>query len=365
MWYFIENSELFPGQTLDYNHGVKMRFISPLLPFLAVVIGLGGGHAPIQASQPTGYDVAAVVNAYRQANGYYALNPHPLVMAAAQAHADWIVETGQGGHIGAGGSDETVRVSWTGYGGGAEIKCDENWGGGRTIEEVMSGSWSDWVHQEVMLNAWGNRYTDIGGGVAARGDGRYVFILNVCLVVGQEASGDVPPAGAIAPPASANLQPAAPSNFIYAVKRADPQPDGSIVHKVMYGQTLITIAEAYGVSIAELRALNNMAENATIIWEGEELLVKPASAAPQASAASATPGTPANTPTATRQATATTAVEPTATPELPARGAPGAARWGIWLLGISGGVMVLLVLADSRRRQGQKPPEDPDADLLG
>ena len=41
-------------------------------------------------------------------------------------HAEWIVATGQGGHIGASGSDETVRVSWTGYGGGAAIQCDEN-----------------------------------------------------------------------------------------------------------------------------------------------------------------------------------------------------------------------------------------------
>jgi LysM repeat protein len=343
---------------------VKLNATSRFLLFLAVVIGLGGAHAPIQASQPTGYDVAAAVNAYRQANGYYALNPHPLVMAAAQAHADWIVETGQGGHIGAGGSDETVRVSWTGYGGGAEIKCDENWGGGRTVDEVMSGSWSDWVHQEVMLNAWGNRYTDIGGGVSARGDGRYVFVLNVCLVVGQEGSGDVPPGGAPAPPTSGNPQPAAPSNFVFAVKRADPQPDGSIIHKVMYGQTLIAIANAYEVSIEELRALNNMAENATIIWAGEELLVKAALPASQASTASAMPGTGAATPT--RQVTPTAAaVEPTATPELPARGAASAARWGIWLLGISGGVMVLLVLADTWRKQGQKPPEDPDSDLMG
>ena len=61
------------------------------------------------------------------ANGYYAIGTNSLVMSAAQGHADWIVQTGQGGHTGAGGSDETVRVGWTGYGGGAEIKCDENW----------------------------------------------------------------------------------------------------------------------------------------------------------------------------------------------------------------------------------------------
>ena len=145
-----------------------------------------------QESAPNGYDLVAAVNAYRAANGYYQIPTNSLVMSAAQTHAEWIVETGQGGHIGAGGSNETMRVSWTGYGGGASIQCDESWAGGRSIDDAVYGAWSDWVHQEVMLNAWGNRYTDIGGGVASRGDGSYVFVLNVCMVVGQPAGGDVP-----------------------------------------------------------------------------------------------------------------------------------------------------------------------------
>ncbi len=141
---------------MDYNQFVNISKITVLLLGLALVASLSAFSLPADASQPTGYDLAAVVNAYRVANGYYQLDPHAQVMAAAQAHADWIVETGQGGHIGAGGSDETTRVSWTGYGDGATILCDENWAGGSSIDDVMAGAWSDWTHQEVMLNTWRN-----------------------------------------------------------------------------------------------------------------------------------------------------------------------------------------------------------------
>ena len=136
-----------------------------LLLILALAAGLGA-YTPVDAGQPSGYDLVAGVNAYRASQGYYAIGTNALVMAAAQSHADWIVQTGQGGHTGAGGSDETMRVSWTGYGGGAEIKCDEAWAAASTVDEAIYNQWSDWTHQEVMLNGWGNRYTDAGGGVA-------------------------------------------------------------------------------------------------------------------------------------------------------------------------------------------------------
>ena len=220
-------------------------------------MGLSAFRFQAQEIAPNGYDLVAAVNAYRAANGYYQIPTNSLVMAAAQTHAEWIVETGQGGHIGAGGSNETMRVSWTGYGGGASIQCDESWAGGRSIDDAVYGAWSDWVHQEVMLNAWGNRYTDIGGGVASRGDGSYVFVLNVCLVVGQPAGGDVPDSEGPTSETPVDPQvPAAPSQFIFGVTKATPQADGTIKHVVQYGQTLITIAEAYEITVDDLRTLN-------------------------------------------------------------------------------------------------------------
>ena len=284
---------------------MKFSKITVLLLGLALAASLSAFSQPANASQLTGYDLAAVVNAYRGANGYYQLNPHAQVMAAAQAHADWIVETGQGGHIGAGGSDETIRVSWTGYGGGATILCDENWGSGSSIDDVMAGAWSDWTHQEVMLNAWGNLYTDIGGGVASQGNGRYVFVLNVCKVVGQGYSGEVPDTNNESPAAAIPPTPDY-SNYIYGVVKATPQYDGMVTHVVQYGQSLVNIADAYGIPVEELRTLNGFAPDFTAIWPDDELIIKAGTGetAPKAT----------TTATATMQATqAPTAAQPTAT----------------------------------------------------
>jgi LysM repeat protein len=261
---------------------VKISKNAVLLLGLVFIASLSAFNLPANDSQPTGYDLAAAVNAYRAANGYYQLNPHPLVMAAAQTHAEWIVATGQGGHIGANGSNETIRVSWTGYGGGANIRCDECWASGRTIDDAIYSAWSDWTHQEVMLNAWGNRYTDIGGGVASQGNGRYVFVLDVCKIVGKGYGGAVPDGSGSVPSVTTNpLATADLSNYVYGVTRATALPDGTIKHRVMYGQTLVTIAKAYGITIDALRSLNNMAADATIIWPEQELLIQPGSGTPK------------------------------------------------------------------------------------
>ena len=150
-----------------------------------------------------------------------------------------------------------------------------------TIDDAVYDTWSDWTHQEVMLNAWGNRYTDIGGGVAASGDDRYVFVLNVCMVIGQPASGEVP--GSAGSPSNAPAESQAkadPGQFIYAVTLATPQADGTLKHKVMYGQTLISIAEAYGITVNELRANNDMEADDTVIWPDQELLIRAVQAQP-------------------------------------------------------------------------------------
>ena len=332
------------------------RFIIGLI----LILGLSAFRFQAQETVPNGYDLVAAVNAYRAANGYYQIPVNSLVMSAAQTHAEWIVETGQGGHIGAGGSNETMRVSWTGYGGGASIQCDESWAGGRTIDDAVYGAWTDWVHQEVMLNAWGNRYTDIGGGVASRGDGGYVFVLNVCMVVGQPASGDIPDADD--PNSNTPGEPQAPvadpSQYIFGVSKATPQADGAIKHKVLYGQTLITIAEAYGTTVNELRTLNKMDATNTVIWPDQELLIKPGTGL-DASQAAPTPTlqvTAASTstaaaPTPTSQPTSAPTAQPTRTPTQQVAAEKRAdPKLGLMLLGISAlALVVLLYLSPARK----------------
>lgn len=323
---------------------------------LALAASLGT-YTPISAGQPTGYDLVAAVNAYRAANGYYAFSANSLVMAAAQSHADWIVQTGQGGHTGAGGSDETMRVSWTGYGGGAEIKCDEAWAASTSVQEAVYSSWADATHQEVMLNGWGNRYTDAGGGVVDWGNGLYVFVFNACLVVGKSSSGSVPSGAGTTTEVQATAD---QSNYVFGVNVATPQADGSIKHTVLNGQTLTAIATAYGVTLDQLRELNQMVADDSNIWVGEELLIQPAGSALPTAAANPTAAPPAETAPTAVQITPTRIAQayvppPTATAASAAAPAASPAErqtyqiFGILLIAVSGvGLAVMLFLSNKK-----------------
>jgi len=54
-----------------------------------------------------------------------------------------------------------------------------------------------------------------------------------------------------------------------------PNPDGSIIHEVKYGETLWTIAEAYGLTLNQLLRLNGLMKEAVIL-PGDELVIREA-----------------------------------------------------------------------------------------
>lgn len=93
--------------------------------------------------------------------------------------------------------------------------------------------------------------------------------------------------GAAVPPAS------------IAWQTATPNPDGSIVHVVQNGQTLVGIATVYGVPLTDLLTQNSLTMQ-SIIQPGDSILVKPAD--------------PTATLTPTRLTTPTTALHPPSTP---------------------------------------------------
>ena len=289
---------------MDYNQDTMLRKFY-LISFLTIILfSQSAFRSQVKNAAPSPYDLIAEVNSYRVSMGLYALNPDAQVMSAAQVHADWIVSTGNGGHTGASGSDETMRVYWSGYGGGKSIKCDEAWASTSSVSSAVYEAWSDWTHQQVMLNGWGNNYTDVGAGVADNGDGTYVFILDVCLVQGGSAP-DYSPNTPIDPNATPDM-----SNYIFGVRAATPAPDGSIVHIVLFGQTLATISEAYKITVDDLRSLNGMAPDNTTIWPDQKLLIKKPEGTPSVINTVSVSGTPG--PASTLQGTNTMA--PTFTP---------------------------------------------------
>ena len=94
---------------MDYNQGTMHRkfFYITLLIIILFTQSFSDWGACLL---PGPYELIDTVNSYRISMGLYALNPESHVMAAAQSHADWIVSTGNGGHTGASGSDETMRA---------------------------------------------------------------------------------------------------------------------------------------------------------------------------------------------------------------------------------------------------------------
>lgn len=95
------------------------------------------------------------------------------------------------------------------------------------------------------------------------------------------------------------LIPAPTVEVIIPVEVATPLPDGSIIHVVQQGQALLHIATAYEVELSELLTLNGLT-SASVIYPGDELIIKPADSTP--------------TPPATRRAsTATATRKPSAT----------------------------------------------------
>jgi LysM repeat protein len=82
-----------------------------------------------------------------------------------------------------------------------------------------------------------------------------------------------------------------------AIVPSTPDADGGIVHIVGDGETLAGIAEAYGVSMDTIRALNGMDADSTIIYPGDRLIIKLAPTPTLTPTITPVPPRPTHTPT--------------------------------------------------------------------
>jgi LysM repeat protein len=262
------------------------------------------------------YELINTVNQLRAANGLDPYQMNSALIISAQAHSEYQASIGTWSHTGADGSDETQRAIVAGYGGGASIKCDEAvaFTYYYNVSEVVYNMWqASPLHLSILLN---QQYRDVGGGVAVSGD--YVFYtIDACVVIGAGYSSSSSSSSNSAPSAQqATLAPILPATVT-------PQADGSIIHAVREGETLINIALAYNIPLKDLLAMNNLTSE-SVIYPGEKLTVGKASTPTPTAAITNTPtprpATPTRRPTRTptpRPPTATATVfaaPPTATP---------------------------------------------------
>lgn len=330
----------------------KLTHLGMILAVFMLVVFGSAGAGVAQAGDP--YSLIDAVNSLRAANGLPAYQENNILMSIAQAQTDYQSAIGECTHTGSGGTSPKQRAINAGYGGGATFFMSENFvcGTNLSVDEAISRWLQDAPHTQTMLGAG---YQDVGAGVTVSGDYVY-YTLDVAYVAG---SGNY-----VAP---ATYTPGGPTAIpIYLVQTATPNSDGSIIHVVRSGQTLIGIAKAYGLTVQQLMDMNYLTSDK--IYEGDKLVIRRASTpGPTAtSTGTSTPtraATPTHKPTRTPTPSQTAASTPTEAMLAEAVAQNGAGNTSDPLstglviaiaVMMSGGVILMLVGGLLKRRKG--PP---------
>ena len=296
-----------------------------------------------QISLPTAMEVIQAVNALRIENGLLPLNPHPVLMQVAEWEAN-AIGGGAAGHTRPNGLTLGQWLLSLGYPLSGDLSLDgyrsENWVVAQTAQEAIDAWLSDVPHMETMLSP--NR-SDIGAAVAV-GDQIYLVLETALQTKSGEMQYDAYPIlTQLAQGGSAGNADSSVPQYIIPVKRSTARPDGNVIHKVQYGQSLWSIAITYNTTINQIRLWNNLGET-TEIYDGQILLVQKGATQPPPPTATPLPSiTPffiPVTPTASVDAFTAT-VQPVGTnPTEGESDPPRASSPGIWV-----GVILLVALA--------------------
>ena len=297
-------------------------------------------HPQAQEDIPTPAEVIEAVNALRIANGLLPLNTHPVLMQVAQWEANAIAG-GAPGHTRPNGLTLGQWLLSLGYPLSGDLSLDgyrsENWVAAQTAQQAVDIWLTDIPHMETMLSP---DRSDIGAAVAV--SDQIYLVLETAL---QTNSGEMqydayPILTEIAGSGSSVSGDSSVPQYIIPVARSTARPDGYVLHKVQYGQSLWSIAVTYNSTIDQIRAWNNLGET-TDIYDGQVLLV-------QINATQPPPPTktPLASPTAFIAATPTnSSIPPTLTVQPSATNPGGASSQHVSTPGIWVGVILLIALA--------------------
>ena len=283
-----------------------IHIIALLSLLLTLVIPAAKARAE---SSVTASDLIGLVNSIRTANGLPALAVNSILMGTAQSTAATMASYGSCTHLG----NVRGRVADAGYGGGSTVWATENIACGYTasLGDIQSW-WSDAAH---MLPMTQSSYTDIGAGVYESGGITY-YVVHAAYSTGGSTAGRDSGSSSSSSSTTAAGTPDM-SQYIYGVVTSTPKADGSVYHTVKYGQALSSIAEAYGVTVEELQALNHL--SGIDIYVGDTLIIRAAPTPTVSPTRTATLQRPTRTPTLTPRpvtATPTRTITPTPVPGL-------------------------------------------------
>ncbi len=280
---------------------------------MAWLLLLSAMPAQVSARRPSSPEMSAgdvidAVNALRAAHGLPAYTVNSILMGTAQGQADYMASTGTITHTGPGGVSVTQRLLAAGYPLAGDLSLggfrSENIVGspGMTPQQAVDAWTGDAPHLNTMLSP---DLQEIGAGVAVA-DGVNYYVIDCARPLG---AGDL----AVYTP-GAEAQFSGGEDIIVPVAMSTPDAQGNLYHEVKSGQTLWSIAIAYGVKINDIRRLNNLDPNSTVIQLGAKLLIKKVGTATPAPTATATLEAATSTPQPTADLSSPTAMLlPTAT----------------------------------------------------
>ena len=246
----------------------------------------------LQSQITTPNQLIDAVNGLRLSYGLPPLSIHQALMQSSQSQADYMASTGQVTHSRPGGITFTQQLITLGF----PLSGDLSLGGFRSENILMDSgplswngvppSWQDELHMNTMLS---QNYTHIGAGVSMGPNG-YYYAVDTAAATGsgqmQESASTI--LGSVL---DANSEAAGVNQYMVPVTLGTARPDGDVFHTVQYGQTLWSIAIAYGTTIKNVQALNNLGDD-LVVYQGQLLLVQKAATQPAPSTSTATPFVP-------------------------------------------------------------------------
>jgi LysM repeat protein len=300
------------------------RLLPPILICLilaALTAALALPH-PVYAQAGSASDLIAAVNVYRASNGLDPYSVDANLMGLAQQQSEHQASIQSCTHTRPDGSDAGAN------GISAEnVACGMN----LTIDQAIYYQWADSLHNATILGPTAGM---VGAGVATSGSSVY-YTLDVVRISGDFVyrAPAQPAAQATVAPGQGAVATEGTPEFTGIVTTSTPNPDGSITHVLQFGDTLITVAEAYGLTLEELYAANASLDPANpTYFEGQVLVIR--TALPPTPEISPTPTqrpptatrAPSLTPTITLTPTVT--LTPTPTPLVRMPTVPDISDWG-------------------------------------
>ncbi|MFZ3071024.1 MAG: LysM peptidoglycan-binding domain-containing protein, partial [Anaerolineaceae bacterium] len=236
----------------------KLRCLFTLALLIACLVNL----TPVHAQAGSAYDLIAEVNALRASQGLAAYTVDDSLMAAAQSQSEYMVSLGTWTHTRPDGSTA------------ASLGIEENvaMGTDMSTSYCVYTVWVDWTHQNTMTGFTGG---SVGAGVAFDGSTVYYTL-------------DVIPSGGTVPvelPAGEQVSYTQPqqatATYFNTIITSTPNPDGSVIHIVKEGETLWSIAIAYGTTGAEIMTNTGNSPESKDVYAGQRLVIRLASPATQ------------------------------------------------------------------------------------